>query len=198
MVKPAPDPEKRERILRAAWRRIRQYGFAKTTMEEIAADAGIGKGTAYLYFRGKADIMLALTEETNRRILDQLEAIAAEDRPPVERLRDVMIHRVRAIARLVHEHPHGDEFFRSFKPDIVRRVQAYVDRQGALAAQLIREGNAAGQLRVADPEATGAFLAELFERFTPPYDHGTTEAEVVGFAERTFDLVLHGMNGEPR
>ncbi len=179
--------------MRAAWNRIRQYGFAKTTMGEIAADAGIGKGTAYLYFRSKADIMLALTEETNRRILDQLQAIAAEERPPVDRLHDLMLHRVHAIAELAHKYPHGDEFFRSFKPEIVRRVESYVRRQGELAASLIKQGNDIGDLAVADPDGTGAFLAQLFERFTPPYDHAPGEADVVPFAERTFDLLLSGM-----
>jgi len=193
MARTAADPAKRERILRAAWNRIRQYGFAKTTMGEIAADAGIGKGTAYLYFRSKADIMLALTEETNRRILNQLRAISAEDRLPVERLHDVMLHRVHAIAELAHKYPHGDEFFRSFKPEIVRRVDSYVRRQGELAATLIREGNDTGALDVSDPDGTGMFLAQLFERFTPPYDHAPGEADVVPFAESTFDHLLRGM-----
>ena len=187
------DDDKRERILRAAWARIRQYGYAKTTVEEIARDAGIAKGTAYLYFRSKADIMLALVEETNRRILEELVAIRMEDRPVIERLHDLMLHRVRAIAEIVRKHPHGEEFVRSFKPEIVRRVEAFVHKQGELAAALIREGNEADVLAVDDPDATGMLLAELFERFTPPYDHSTTADEVVGFAEQTFDLLLHGM-----
>jgi AcrR family transcriptional regulator len=190
------EDDKRERILRAAWRRIRQYGYARTTVAEIAADAGIAKGTAYLYFRSKSDIMLALVEETNRRILEDLTAIQREDRPVVERLHDLMLDRVRAISQLVRSHPHGEEFVRSFKPEIVRRVHAFVARQGELAAALIREGNDSGALSVHDPDATGLLLAELFERFTPPYDHGATTDEVVGFAEHTFELLLHGMLGE--
>ncbi len=187
------DDDKRERILRAAWRRIRQYGYAKTTVAEIAADAGIAKGTAYLYFRSKSDIMLALVEETNRRILEDLVAISRQERPVIERLHDLVLDRVRAISELVRSHPHGEEFVRSFKPEIVRRVHAYVARQGEIAADLIREGNALGELDVADPDGTGALLAELFERFTPPYDHAATADDVVAFAERTFELLLHGM-----
>ncbi len=189
---PSPDPDKRARILRAAWTLIRQYGYAKTTMGEIAAEAGIGKGTAYLYFRSKADIMLALTEETNRRILEQLRQIAAGEGDPVRRLREVMVHRVRAIESLVRRHPHGEEVVRSIKPDIVRRIHGTVLQQGRIAADLIREGNAAGVLAVDDPDAAGLHLAELFERFTPPYDH-VASSGVVEFAERTFDLILHGM-----
>jgi len=191
------DDDKRERILRAAWQRIRQYGYSKTTVAEIATDAGIAKGTAYLYFRSKSDIMLALVEETNRRVQEELVAIGSRDGPVLERLREVMIHRVRTIAELVRRHPHGEEFVRSFKPEIVRRVESFVRSQGELAATLIREGNADGSLAVDDPAATGLLLAELFERFTPPYDHATTLDEVVDFAQRTFDLLLNGMRAVP-
>ncbi len=191
------DEDKRERILRAAWQRIRQYGYAKTTVAEIAADAGIAKGTAYLYFRSKSDIMLALVEETNRRVLEELVTIQRGDGPVLERLREVMVHRVRAIAELVRRHPHGEEFVRSFKPEIVKRVESFVRTQGMLAAALIHEGNEEGTLSVEDPAATGLLLAELFERFTPPYDHATTAEEVVDFAQRTFDLLLNGMVARP-
>ena len=190
------DDDKRERILRAAWRRIRQYGYAKTTVAEIAQDAGIAKGTTYRYFAGKTDIMLALVEETNRRILEDLVEIRLSDRPIIDRLRTLMIHRVQAIAALVRTHPHGEEFIRSFKPEIVRRVKAFVSKQGELAADLLREGNDLGVLSVDDPDATGALLADLFERFTPPYDHAAGADEVVAFAEQTFDLLLHGMLAE--
>ncbi len=191
------DDDKRTRILRAAWRRIRQYGYAKTTVAEIAADAGIAKGTAYLYFDSKSDIMLTLVEETNRRVLDELVAIQRGDGPVLDRLREVMVHRVRAIAELVRRHPHGEEVVRSFKPEIVKRVESFVRTQGMLAAALIHEGNLDGSLAVEDPAATGFLLADLFERFTPPYDHAETAEEVVDFAEQTFDLLLNGMRAVP-
>ena len=68
---------KREAILRAAWQLIRHYGYSKTTIQDIAREAGIGKGTVYLYFGSKADIMLALVDLTNERITDDLGGIAA-------------------------------------------------------------------------------------------------------------------------
>jgi AcrR family transcriptional regulator len=37
----------REKILEAAERRLWHYGIKKTTIDEIAADAGVGKGTVY-------------------------------------------------------------------------------------------------------------------------------------------------------
>ncbi len=48
---------KRDRILNAALDRFKQYGFAKTTVDEIARQAQVGKGTIYFYFRNKEEIL---------------------------------------------------------------------------------------------------------------------------------------------
>ena len=48
--------ERREMILEAAKKRFQRFGYSKTTMDEIAIDAGISKGTIYLYFENKEDI----------------------------------------------------------------------------------------------------------------------------------------------
>jgi len=48
------------RILRAAVTCFARQGYYGTTMEEIAAEAGIAKGAAYVYFASKEAIFLAL------------------------------------------------------------------------------------------------------------------------------------------
>ena len=53
-------PEREQRILSAAAERIAHYGYDKTTIEEIARDAGISKGAVYLHFRSKEQLFEAL------------------------------------------------------------------------------------------------------------------------------------------
>jgi AcrR family transcriptional regulator len=50
------------RILRAAVACFARQGYYRTTMEEIAAEAGIAKGAAYVHFPGKEAIFVALYE----------------------------------------------------------------------------------------------------------------------------------------
>jgi len=55
----------RRRILQAAAQRLAQSGsLGKTTVEEIAASAGVSKGIVYHHFRGKERILEALLEQT--------------------------------------------------------------------------------------------------------------------------------------
>ena len=54
--------EKKTRIVEAAARVFGRRGFSGTVMADIAAEAGIGKGTLYEYFDSKEDIFFAVFE----------------------------------------------------------------------------------------------------------------------------------------
>lgn len=53
---------KRELILEAALRRFKRYGLSKTTMEEIARDLEMSKGSLYYYYSDKDSIYVAVVE----------------------------------------------------------------------------------------------------------------------------------------
>jgi AcrR family transcriptional regulator len=67
-----------EEILDAARKIFATNGFSETTMEGIAEQAGIAKGTLYLYFKSKRDLYLAalirglrlLNEDTHRKMIE--------------------------------------------------------------------------------------------------------------------------------
>lgn len=51
------------------------YGVKKTTVDEIAKAAGIGKGTVYLYFSSKDDIVSDLAIQEANSIASQLDKV---------------------------------------------------------------------------------------------------------------------------
>ena len=53
--------DKNERILDTALDKFKQYGFLKSTVDDIARQTQVGKGTIYLYFQNKEYILNALT-----------------------------------------------------------------------------------------------------------------------------------------
>lgn len=57
---PEGNPEREKRILEAAARLVQRYGFDKTTMDEIAHEAGVSKGAIYLHFKSKEALLEAL------------------------------------------------------------------------------------------------------------------------------------------
>jgi AcrR family transcriptional regulator len=55
--------ETRQAIMQAAVKLFSEKGFEKTSIEELARAAGIGKGTIYSYFQTKSDILHAFCED---------------------------------------------------------------------------------------------------------------------------------------
>ena len=186
-------PDKRDAILHAAWGLIRHYGYNKTTIDDIAREAKVGKGTVYLYFKSKKEIMLALTDLTNERITHELEKLASEDKPPEERIRACVLYRLMTLFDLVNRYPHSEDVIASILPEIVELLDRHVRRHGELLGQIVSEACQDGIFVAEDPEATGQLLANLFEFMTPPYYRFNSRKSLERFAGQVVDLVLNGL-----
>ncbi|WP_284359973.1 TetR/AcrR family transcriptional regulator [Candidatus Phycosocius spiralis] len=76
----------RQKILAAAGRRFQHYGYAKTTMSEIAADLKMSTGNLYRFFPSKLDIAeaYALAHESDEEAM--MASIGALPKSAAERL----------------------------------------------------------------------------------------------------------------
>ena len=77
----------REQILHAAMERIMHYGYAKTTMAEIARDCGMSAGNIYRFFASKIDIAEAMARKLNMEINAQTAAWVRGKGSAVEKMR---------------------------------------------------------------------------------------------------------------
>ncbi|MDX1672558.1 MAG: TetR/AcrR family transcriptional regulator [Balneolaceae bacterium] len=84
----AREKERRKRmIIDAAEEVIFEKGIDQATMEEIAEEAELSKGTLYLYFKNKNELYLALCERGSNILNDRFSKIFAEDRTGLELVR---------------------------------------------------------------------------------------------------------------
>ena len=88
---PVTDPstessQKRQRSLDATQSLFLRYGVKRTPVEDIAQEAGVAKGTVYLYFKSKAEIFLSLIERHCADTWSAAKALAAGNAPFTERL----------------------------------------------------------------------------------------------------------------
>jgi AcrR family transcriptional regulator len=148
-------------ILGAARQIIEQRGVEAVTMDEIASAAGVAKGTLYLYFEGKEDLVQALMAQVGEDILDDVQRVAQTAELPEEKLR-------RVIALLLGHMERERVLFPIYVRDLMRwgkhgkgrwRHLWDLDEQvTGLITQIFAEGMAAGRFIAADPR----LLAFLF------------------------------------
>jgi AcrR family transcriptional regulator len=68
-------------ILSAAMRVIAQRGPQAATMQQIAAEAGIAKGTIYLYYANRDELLEKASDFAFSELLERIEAVLAEAQP---------------------------------------------------------------------------------------------------------------------
>ena len=68
---------RREQIIAAGLACFARTGYHTTTMADVAAQAGVSKGTPYLYFASKEALFLALHEEWDCGAMERVEAVIA-------------------------------------------------------------------------------------------------------------------------
>lgn len=79
---------KKTRILEAAGKLFMSYGFKRVSMEEIAKNAGVGKGTVYQLFESKQDLMLRTIDYIGDQIGGAIGGIMTDNElSPIEKLR---------------------------------------------------------------------------------------------------------------
>lgn len=79
----APESAKRRQILEGARRVFLLRGFDAASMGEIAREAGVSKGTLYVYFESKEALFAALVVESKRATAERKVAALEPDDPDV-------------------------------------------------------------------------------------------------------------------
>ncbi len=88
--------EQKSRIIDSAKELIAQYGFKKTTMDEIAGRARMGKSTMYYYFKNKEDIFAEIvrlhSEEFRRELNETIQKAYSPQDKIMQYVRTRMLH----------------------------------------------------------------------------------------------------------
>ncbi|MXQ13385.1 TetR/AcrR family transcriptional regulator [Microvirga makkahensis] len=96
-------------ILEAAFEEFVQKGYAATRLEDVAARAGVTKGTIYVYFENKEQVFVAMVRELSRPVHVQAEEFAESSASSTaEFLRAYLCF----LYRILATDPRGREIFR--------------------------------------------------------------------------------------
>lgn len=161
-------PAAAEKILDAADRLLGRYGYRKMTVESLAKEAGIGKGTVYLSFESKADVALACIDRMAARVLSKIQMIGASAASPEQRVQEMLVERV--LYRFDYARPHSssiDDLLASLRPLLVEHRNQYFRAEAEALARVLEEGNANGTFEVADSGAAAAAMVTATNALLP-------------------------------
>jgi AcrR family transcriptional regulator len=192
-----------EEITAAALELFSERGYAATRLDDVAARAGVSKGTLYLYFANKEELFKAVLREG---FISPL----AEMRDAVQRYEGSTFDLVEMLVRGWWQHVGATRLSaipkliiaeaRNF-PEVARFYADEVVRPGREAvAAIVRRGIERGEFRAVDPRVVGQLLiAPLFmvAVWRNSLAVCTTERiDPAPFLEAHIDMLRHGLARE--
>lgn len=142
----------RDAILDATDRLLTRYGYKKMTIDDLAAEVGIGKGSVYLYFESKEDIALSHIDRIIERLKTRLEEIGSDQKPVDERLCEMLIQRVLIRFDSVQHYTQSlNELLSVIRPRLLERRKKYFNEEAGIIAKVIAEGQAVGSFHQGEP-----------------------------------------------
>jgi AcrR family transcriptional regulator len=187
----------RDLILDAVDVLLAKFGYRKMTIEDVARQVGIGKGTIYLHFPSKEELVLAHIDRIAETVVRKLGEIAGSLDSPDRRLRRMLVIRVlHRFDSVSHYSQSLGDLLSSVRAALIVRRQAYFDKEAAVFEDVLREGSRLGALDCPDPRTTAFVLIQSTNSLLPfslsPRELGRRE-EVEGEVDRIADLLIKGL-----
>ncbi|MCZ6527821.1 MAG: TetR/AcrR family transcriptional regulator [Candidatus Dadabacteria bacterium] len=181
---------RKDEIIKAASNLFSQKSYHDVTMDQIAGEVGVAKGTIYLYFKSKENLYLGILEHTFETIESILEREIAKEDPAPQKLKkilrlifqfyfqnmDVLRILTRDETRLIREHFEFTEHWRH------RRIKLY--------RKVLEKGIKEGSFRSANTELMALIIFGLVGSVMFFYPTDKTAGEI---AEEVFSMISEGI-----
>ncbi len=182
-------------ILEAAVNRFSEYGYNKTTMAEIAKDAGMSAANIYRYYKNKEEIAAACAKDCMCERLDILKSVIRDSTlTAAEKLEKYVLGTLHASQEMLLENKKIDEVVMEItknRPDLVHNK---INNENALITEIIAYGNQTGEFDVDDVIDTAAAIHSMLVLFdVPMFTHLFTKEEFEIKALSAVKLLITGL-----
>jgi len=162
--------KRKEKIFEVAVCCFNEEGYENTTIETIAARAGISKGGLYHYFRSKKELFLELFDYNVNRYFQHIKSFIATSHTPEEKLRIL----VRKAGEILRQHEQFYRFCLEFlsmgvrDPEIKKVMTRFYKNSLETFQEIIEEGVEKGFFSKEDPRtvARSLYLSVMGAFFT--------------------------------
>lgn len=160
--------EIKEKAIDVTIDRMRQHGFEKIRLVDVAKELGVSHVALYSHFRDKAALLDAVSERWLTEIDKDLEVICKKTKDPSEKIHAWMLSLHRAKIKKVK---HDPELYKAFNisTEIEKPfIRKHMDTMHSQLVGLIKEAIAAKRLKDADAEVMASIIFESMLAFNHP------------------------------
>lgn len=192
--------EKRQKIKKASLRLFLERGFHQTRIEDIIQEASIGKGTFYLYFKNKEDLVVCFIDEFIE-VFEHIHQWVLAGVATATNLKDVFQGEGHKIIHILKENRELASFLiregRSINKEVNSKINDLFNHLSKSAEKSYREGQKRGLIKDVDPRyAAHCVVGGIFHIYTL-WLEGLVQDDVETILINTLDFYLQALIKEP-
>ena len=178
---------KREIILQIARKLFARYGLKKTSVDDIAAEAKIGKTTIYYYFRSKQDIFKAVIDRELAILKNAISEAIAKEESPQEKLRAFILTRISHLRKLVNLYRVTKDIVTELLPDLEKIRESHFKEEMNTIREILSEGVKKGIFKIKSIELTSLAMVSVLKGLEYPWILGGKPLDI----KKSVDALLH-------
>ena len=196
-MSPKPDvsDERKYQILNAAEQVFTKKGLDLARMDDIAEETGLSKGTLYLYFKSKDELIIAILDRIFDGIFKQLDARKNNQLSATEAIAQFTEEAIRDYKMMLHLMPVAYEFLAlAFRNKTVQKaLKLYFRHYMDVLVPIIQRGIDAGEFRQVDPQEVAIAAGAIYEGTVLLWVYDSSLVDMERNIRASIKLLLEGI-----
>jgi len=185
--------EKKNILLQVAQGIFARFGLFKTSVDEIAKTARMGKSSIYYYFKSKEDIFKAVLEKELKTLREKIITAIAEAKSPQEKLRIFIITRMKYTKELANIYGAlKDEYLRHYA--FIQKLRANYDHEEINTVKnILQEGMKGRVFFIKDLELTSFAIGTAIKGLEYDWAIRVGEKELEETIDSLLEVLFYGI-----
>ncbi len=162
--------DRKNEILQAFMKLVSRFGLDKTTMLDIAKEAGVSVGVIYKDFTNKEDLISAYANSVVKKIRHEYQTLIDKTQSPEEQLHNLCVGSVKVIRRYIiddlgiHQLLADEQSLKYIRKNFSRKAE--INKYFiSLVSYVMRDGVEQGLFQIEDIPKTAALFKDAFEGY---------------------------------
>ena len=193
--RPNVSDERKSQILNAAEQVFTKKGLDLARMDDIAEETGLSKGTLYLYFKSKDELIIAILDRIFQGIFKQLEARKKDQLSATEAINQFTEEAIHDYKRMLRLMPVAYEFLAlAFRNKVVQKaLTQYFRHYLDVLVPIIQRGIDSGEFRPVDPRETAIAAGAIYEGTVLLWVYDSSLVDLEHHIRSSMNLLIEGI-----
>ncbi|MCF8231415.1 MAG: TetR/AcrR family transcriptional regulator; helix-turn-helix transcriptional regulator [Bacteroidales bacterium] len=180
-------------ILSSARKLFNKFGFRKTTMDEIAFEAGKGKSSLYYYFKSKEEVFAAVVEQEAAWLEQRVEKAISQHEKAAGKLRAYVKVRLESVQEMANLYEAIKDEFLSHYTQIQNIRKKYYDQEIENVRRILQMGVENQRFDLKNATFTARAIVTVIKALEIPLTFEMPDRNLDKEINDVMDIILYGI-----